>query len=260
MAPSMAERCDGRGAAPWSVRGDRVAIPWRATLVAMLVRPRPPADLAELAARAAALRGCALGDVAAALGVRLGADPVHTKGRAGELLEQALGASGDPGACHDFPHLGVELKTLPLDERGHPRESTFVCFLPLLAAADVAWADSWVRAKLAHVLFVPLLAPAHGGPATRQVGTPFFWRPTPAQERVLHDDYDDLMGLIGVGGIEELTAHAGRWLQVRPKAANSRSRAFAPGADGEWLATVPRGFYLRARFTAALLADPAAVP
>ncbi|HEY3357909.1 MAG TPA: DNA mismatch repair protein MutH [Polyangia bacterium] len=220
----------------------------------------PPADLAALAARAAALTGCCLGDLAQALGARLGADPVHAKGHGGELVERALGAAPGPGARHDFPHLGVELKTIPLDERGRPRESTFVCLIPLLEAGDVGWSASWVRAKLAHVLFVPLAAPAHGAPASRRVGAPFFWRPTTAQERVLHDDYDDLMGLIGVGGIEDLSAHAGRWLQVRPKAATSRCRAFAPGPDGEWLATVPRGFYLRARFTGALLADPTAAP
>jgi len=159
---------------------------------------------------------------------------------------------------YDLPHLGVELKTVPVDAAGRPRESTFVCAIALLAAGDVPWAASRVRAKLAHVLFVPLAAGAE--PAARRIGQPVFWRPTAAQERVLQQDYDDLMGLVGVGGIEEVSAHAGRWLQVRPKAANSRCRAFAPGPEGEWLATVPRGFYLRARVTAALLCDPAAVP
>jgi DNA mismatch repair protein MutH len=222
--------------------------------------PAPPRDLAELAARAAALAGHTLVELAVRLGQPLGPDPVRTKGVGGALVERALGAAPGPGALVDFPHLGVELKTLPLDERGRPRESTFVCFIPLLEAGEVAWADSWVRAKLGHVLFVPLAAPAGGGPAARRVGAPFFWRPSAAQERALHDDYDDLMGLIGTGGIEELSAHAGRVLQVRPKAATGRCRALAPGPDGELVATVPRGFYLRARFTAALLVDRAALP
>jgi len=247
----------------------------------------PPADLAELGARAAALVGASLADLAHGLGGELGADPVRTKGHAGELLEHLLGATGGPTAVHDFPHLGVELKTVPVTPLGRPRESTFVCLIPLLAAGDVPWADSRVRRKLAHVLFVPLVAPSrvgtrraspdgfHRGRAwepfqgshisgaglgDRRVGPPLFWRPTPVQERALKDDYDDLMGLVGVGGIEEVSGHAGRILQVRPKAASSRCRAFAPGPEGEWLATVPRGFYLRARFVAALLRDPTALP
>ena len=60
--------------------------------------------------------------------------------------------------------------------------------------------------------------------------------------------------------IEELTAHRGRWLQVRPKARDGSVRTIAWGSEGEAIATVPRGFYLRARFTAALLGDPSALP
>ena len=49
-------------------------------------------------------------------------------------------------------------------------------------------------------------------------------------------------------------------LQVRPKAATGRTRTFSFGPEGEWIATVPRGFYLRASFTRALLSDPSALP
>ena len=48
--------------------------------------------------------------------------------------------------------------------------------------------------------------------------------------------------------------------QLRPKAAHGRVRTTVAGAEGERIATVPRGFYLRARFTGAILADPAALP
>jgi DNA mismatch repair protein MutH len=77
---------------------------------------------------------------------------------------------------------------------------------------------------------------------------------------VLRGDFDDVVGLIGIGRIEELTAHRGRWLQVRPKARDGSVRTIAWGGGGEAIATVPRGFYLRARFTGAVLADPSALP
>jgi DNA mismatch repair protein MutH len=40
---------------------------------------------------------------------------------------------------------------------------------------------------------------------------------------------------------------------VRPKAANSRSRRVARDEDGARFATLPRGFYLRATFTAGII-------
>jgi DNA mismatch repair protein MutH len=65
---------------------------------------------------------------------------------------------------------------------------------------------------------------------------------------------------VGVGDVEGVTARLGRWLQLRPKAAHGRVRTLVPAADGHTVATVPRGFYLRALFTAAILRDPLAMP
>ena len=58
----------------------------------------------------------------------------------------------------------------------------------------------------------------------------------------------------------DVSAHLGRWLQLRPKARDGRARTVAFGREGEVVETVPRGFYLRPSFTRALLADPAALP
>ncbi|MDB4943893.1 MAG: mismatch repair endonuclease MutH [Labilithrix sp.] len=210
--------------------------------------------------RARSLVGRSVGEIAAALGVSSQGEAVRTKGTPGAILELALGATGGSTKVHDFPELGVELKTIPVDRRGVPVESTYVCTLSLADAETQEWEDSWVRAKLRRVLFVPLVA-GDGEPwPERRVAVPVLWRPTPAQEAVLRGDFDDVVGLIGVGRIEELTAHRGVWMQVRPKAAHGRVRTVAFGADGEAIATVPRGFYLRTRCTGAILVDPAALP
>jgi len=219
-----------------------------------------PTSIDELLARARALNGTPVGRLLHDLGFEASADPVRTKGSAGEILELALGATGGSSPVHDFPDLGVELKTIPVNADGSPLESTYVCTLSLADAESQEWDTSWVRAKLARVLFVPLVGP-HGLPwKERVIGAPCLWSPTPAQDDVLRGDFDDVVGLIGVGRIEELTAHRGRWLQVRPKARDGSVRTIAWGSDGEAIATVPRGFYLRARFTGALLADPSALP
>lgn len=183
---------------------------------------------------------------------------MRTKGKVGELLERALGATAGSAAVQDFPQLGVELKSIPLDERGVPVESTFVCAISVAEAEYAEWETSWARRKLSHVLWMPVLPV--DGEGQRRLGRPVFWRPTEEQEAVLRADFDDLMGLIGVGQIERLTAREGRWMQVRPKAAHGRVRTVAYGADGELIDTIPRGFYLRTKFTRAILKDPQALP
>lgn len=213
-----------------------------------------------LLARARSLVGVSVGELGVSLGISSGGDAVRTKGTPGAILELALGATGGSTKVHDFPELGVELKTIPVDMRGVPLESTYVCTLSLADAEMQEWESSWVRAKLARVLFVPLVA-AEGDPwPARRVAAPVMWTPTVEQDAVLKSDFDDVVGLVGVGRIEELTAHRGRWMQVRPKAAHGRVRTVAWGAEGEAIATIPRGFYLRPRFTGALLRDPRAVP
>ena len=59
------------------------------------------------------------------------------KGWVGMLLEYWLGADAGSKAEQDFAHLGVELKTIPVDESGVPLETTFVCVAPLTGNSGV---------------------------------------------------------------------------------------------------------------------------
>ncbi len=217
------------------------------------------ATLDGLVARAAALVGRSIADLAAEAERVAPAGGVRTKGRVGELVEVLLGATGGSGERRvDFPSLGVELKTIPVDAAGRPHESTFVCAVRI--DEDVDFDASWVKRKLACVLFVPIVGAKRSSLPERVAGRPVVWRPTPAQLDQLRADYDDIMGLIGAGRVEDVSAHLGRYMQLRPKARDGTPRALAFGRDGERIPTVPRGFYLRARVTEALLRDPAALP
>ncbi|MGA3121389.1 MAG: MutH/Sau3AI family endonuclease [Polyangiaceae bacterium] len=217
----------------------------------------PPKDEAELMRRAEALAGLSIDALAQRLGVVIQGPGLRTKGKVGTLIERALGASGGPQATWDFPEIRVELKTVPVDGRERPTESTFVCTVSLIDADRAEWQRSWARAKLSRVLWVPVRFDSAG---FRILGHPVLWSPTPEQERVLGDDFNEILGRVGAGDIEATTARVGRWLQLRPKAAHGRVRTLAPGSDGEIIATVPRGLYLRSRFTGAILRDAAAVP
>lgn len=219
------------------------------------MRRAPPRSEAELVARAHALAGRTLLDIARELDVSFSDDAVRTKGKLGTLIERALGAGAGSGAVHDFPGLGVELKTIPVDRQGRPRESTFVCTIAIRDTENAAWESSWVRAKLSRVLFVPIETESASRWSERTVLSPLLWSPTQEQEAALRADFDDLIGKIATGNIEALTAREGRALQVRPKARSGAARARMIGQDGEVIATVPRGFYLRATFTRTLL-DP----
>jgi DNA mismatch repair protein MutH len=156
------------------------------------------------------------------------------------------------GAEMDFPELEVELKTVPIED-GKPVESTFVCALPLGGVDLMEWATSWARRKLSRVLWVPIRD-------RQEVGEAVLWSPSAEQEAALKDDFEEIVGRIAIGDIEDLSAHVGRYLQLRPKAATGSVRTSAPGRDGDIVSTVPRGFYLRARFVGAILRDPHAMP
>lgn len=219
----------------------------------------PPRDVEELLARARRLAGLRVDDLARAVGAPSPEGGRRTKGRVGELCELALGATGGGGArVHDFPELGVELKTIPVDEGGAPLESTFVCAVRL--DEEVDFDASWVKAKLARVLFVPIVGSRKTSLRERRIATPMLWLPTALQLEQLRADYDDIMGLVGIGRVEDVSAHLGRYLQMRPKARDGSVRTIAFGAEGERIATVPRGFYLRAPVMRAILVDPEALP
>lgn len=199
--------------------------------------------------RARDLAGRTLGEISRGLGVPLPAAAAPAKGHVGRLMERALGAVS-PGVT-DFP--GCELKTLPVDLRGRPRESTFVCHVQLGALTEISWEASRVRAKLARVLFVPIESFEGLAHSQRRVGQAFFWEMDAAQETLLRDDYVALAERVAQGQIEHIDARWGRVLQLRPKAAHSGVRVRAHVLDHSPQAVLPRAFYLRATFTHSLL-------
>lgn len=218
-----------------------------------LVTPGPPSTEAELLERAQRLAGYTLSDVASALGASVPADLRRAKGWVGQLLEQALCATARSRAVPDFEALGVEMKTIPVHADGSPCESTFVCTIDLARIDRVTWETSLVRKKLSRVLWVPVEGTRDVVVARRRVGAALLWSPSAEEEEALRFDWEELSGLIGRGDVENVSGHLGRVLQVRPKARDSQARRRGVDADGASFAALPRGFYLRATFTAGIL-------
>jgi len=212
----------------------------------------PPADATELLARATGLAGRTMAELAEVLGMPVPPDLKRHKGWIGQVLEAALGATATSRPVPDFEDLGIELKTLPVDATGKPRESTFVCSAPLDGTLAERWEDSRVQHKLAHVLWVPIVG--DGPPGTRLIGQGVLWRPDADEEAVLRADWEELSGLLKLGEHWQVDARRGTALQLRPKAAHSGTLTWTLGDEGDWVREGPRGFYLRPSFTAALLA------
>lgn len=214
----------------------------------------PPSDELTLLQRAQSLAGYNLAELAAIAELPLPANLKRDKGWTGILLERFLGASAGSKPEQDFPDLGVELKTIPIDEQGRPLETTFVCVAPLTGNSGVTWERCHVRHKLTRVLWMPVEGGRQIPLGERRIGAPLLWSPNTEEEDQLRQDWEELMDLIVLGKVESITARHGEVLQLRPKAANSRALTEAVGEHGQPIMTLPRGFYLKKTFTGPLLA------
>lgn len=221
------------------------AQPWRPNA--------PPTSEEELLARAQAMAGETLATLAGGQDAVIPEDSRHAKGWAGQLIEAYLGASAGTRSEPDFQLIGVELKTIPVSRAGEPRESTYVCTVPLTGTAASGWRASNVQRKLARVLWVPIVGDTDTPPGDRTIGWPLLWSPSLEERAALEADWHELMDMVCLGELERITAHHGTCLQIRPKAADSRARRWGVGESGEHVRTLPRGFYLRPSFTRAIL-------
>ena len=215
----------------------------------------PPKSKVELLARCDALAGKTLGRVAETLGLSVPDDLKVYKGWVGALLETALGADAGNRSEPDFIGLGVEMKTLPLNLLGLPKESTYVCSVSMQQTGELRWKESWLRRKLSHVLWVPVEAVNTIPLAERYIGQPWLWQPSSEQEALLRRDWEELMDRIVLGSQSDITAKEGEYLQIRPKAAHSRVVTRGVSEEGDYEDINPKGFYLRTRFTQSILAQ-----
>ena len=214
-----------------------------------------PQNLEQLLSQAQSIAGLTFGELADELHIPVPPDLKRDKGWVGMLLEHALGATAGSKAEQDFSHLGVELKTLPINAEGYPLETTFVSLAPLVQNSGVKWENSHVRHKLSCVLWMPIEGSRHIPLRERHIGAPILWKPTTEQEHQLKQDWEELMDLIVLGKLDQITARIGEVMQLRPKGANSRSITKGIGRNGEVIETLPLGFYLRKAFTAGILND-----
>ena len=213
----------------------------------------PPQTTADLITRCQAIAGLSLGELARIAEVQIPTDLSRHKGWPGMLIELWLGATAGSKPQQDFPDLGVELKTIPIDADWQPLETTYVCYAPLMGQPGVTWETSNVRNKLQQVLWLPLEGDRRIPLSERRIANGFLWTPSKDEDQVLREDWEELTERILLGQVESITARHGNALHLRPKAANGSVLTDALNQEGERIKTRPRGFYLRKTFTQALL-------
>ncbi len=214
---------------------------------------KAPSSVEELLDNCRQLAGLSLADLARKTCSPLPVSPTHAKGWVGQQAEKFLGASAGSKAEPDFPELGIELKTLPLNANGQPQESTYVCHIQLMALNQQTWQQAWVNKKLQQVLWLPYEASKTIEYAKRKLGHAVLWQPSLSQAQQLQQDWEEIMEKLCMGEQQQLSAHHGQFLQVRPKAANAKALTNAYDEQGERCQTLPLGFYLRPGFTREIL-------
>jgi DNA mismatch repair protein MutH len=200
------------------------------------------------------LLGTTLADLADGMGLPVPVGAVTTKGWSGQIIERELGG-GSAGRGPDFASLGIELKTTPVRRGLTPLESTAVCHIDPVAIAGESWETSYVRKKLAKVLFVALEVPDDArSVGDRLVVAVRLWSPSPEEEALLRSDFELLVrDYFRQGRAADITGHLGKVLQVRPKARDSTDLRPAFGPDGKPMRIGKSGFYLRPNFVCGIL-------
>lgn len=219
----------------------------------MTLEKSPIINEADLMSRCKIITGLTFAQLSRRIGLPIPEHPMQRKGWAGQALELALGATAGNQSLPDFENLGIELKTIPINQMGKPAESTFVTTIPLLTIQQQTWETSQCFAKLKRVLWIPLEGDRNIPFHTRRIGSALLWTPSAEQVGILKRDWLELTLMIGTGKLAEIDATMGEYLQVRPKAANSKSLSYGLDEEGNKIQTLPRGFYLRSRFTEQIL-------
>ncbi len=174
------------------------------------------------------------------------------KGWLGNFIELLLGATAAATAQMDLVELGIELKTIPVNQDYKAIESTYVCTLDSNARM-INFHDSWVCKKLSKVLFVPILVDKNKILTEYKILKPFLWQPDLTSFNIIAQDYNEITEIFYSGNGHSLTAKYGTYLHLRPKAANAAQANYYLDHNANQSPLGPKGFYLRTIFTNKLL-------
>lgn len=198
------------------------------------------------------IQGIPFRELAETLGYDISKDPTSMKSAAGDIAELVAGKKPDSLPQADLSEFDIEVKTVPLDLTGHPRENTKITALNYTNLLREKWETSHVYEKVRVVLFVPIVKEDTKRPEAWYVRSPFIWMPSRDQFDVLRKDWETIRRMVRVG--EQLTAKVGDYLIANTsgqgKGRDVRSYELT---DGRRIEVKTRAFFLRKTFVAEIL-------
>jgi DNA mismatch repair protein MutH len=242
----------------WSLKQPFVGWIYRSmtgqTPLPMRTQVRDPEQEFERAmlAKLRAVEGKTIVDVATRVGMTVGRD----KSAAARVVRHVLGQKSK-GRHGDFERFGVELKTVPIDHRGRPVESTS---FPSFVHEEIqfeTWPDSDLLGRLNRILFVPIRR-SKGQPQGQGVlQRAFFWSPPERDLVEISLEWERYRALISAGRARDLPkASETVFIHVRPKARNAQDREMAPGG----FEVIRKSFWLNSGYVERIIREHGARP
>lgn len=193
----------------------------------------------QLMHRVNTICGMTINELANQLRIPIPNDFKRAKGFAGQIIELALGATAGSKPIQDFPNLGIELKTIPINKYGLPSETTHVCIIQQDKICGQCFENSNFLNKIKKVLWLPIEGDKDINYSERHIGQGFLWTLKGEEYNNLKTDWEEIMEEISVNGIEQISAKLGVYMQVRPAGKINNVKQY--------------GFYLRKEFTTPII-------
>ncbi|QJC28370.1 MutH/Sau3AI family endonuclease [Enterobacteriaceae endosymbiont of Plateumaris braccata] len=203
--------------------------------------------------RATLMTGYCLSNIAEWLNLHIPINLNKDKGWIGKLIELYLLGSQQKNIFNqDIPQIGIEIKTIPINEKGNTINNTFICSLPLKNKNFIIWEKSKLYNKLSKILWIPIITKNENVPfEMRVIGNPILWKPSKENYKNLYKDWLELMKLLVSGKIEYMNYYNGTILLVKTKS-NKNKLIKTINENNEIILTTPRAFYLKKKFTKTL--------
>ncbi|WMY97698.1 MAG: MutH/Sau3AI family endonuclease [Arsenophonus sp.] len=197
--------------------------------------------------------GLSLGDLAKRLKIPIPYNLKKKKGWIGQLFDNFFGVNLIHQSNIDFPHLGIELKTIPINRYGKPSQNTFVCSLSYINSNNFNWFQSYIRYKLSHVLWILIEEDKKIPLKERKIINSFLWKPSKKEENCIQKDWEILMDIIVFGRLEQLNSYYSKILEIKVKSFYKKNQTMSINQNGFIFKNSPIAFYLKKDFTKTII-------
>lgn len=175
------------------------------------------------------------------------------KGWIGKFLEKFLGSTSNNKREKDFPTIGIELKTVPINRQGKTLQDSFICMVHPIKGNNVTWEKSYIKYKLQKILWIPVQSDNNIPIMKRKICCPFLWSPNILENKILKNDWEEIMEKIFLGKIKNITLQKTMILKILSKGVNKISKTCAINEYGKKIKITPLAFYFKKKFTTELI-------